>query len=124
MNGLFARLRQLWAALSRLPMTMILASALAGLGIIQMAFLLGNGIYRYHTWRQQTVQVSRQRDELRQQVGVLQAVKSRANDAEYLTGLARCLGYVQPDETVLVASGAREQQGEVPSGNCETVRLP
>lgn len=104
----------------------MIASLLFGLGIVQMAFLLGNGFYRYYNWNRQVQQVTAQRDNLQQDVSVLQAVKNKADDPEYMLGLARCLGFVGADEKVLVATGnvQSSEDGETPAGNCETVRLP
>lgn len=105
---------------------MMIASVLAGLGIVQMTFLFGNGLYRYYTWSHQVEQVRTQRDQLKKDVDVLQAVKDKADDPEYLTGLARCLGYVGANEKLLVATAdiKSTQKGELPAGNCENVRIP
>jgi cell division protein FtsB len=109
-----------WEEVRRLPLTMMIASLLAALGIVQMTFLLGHGVYRYVTWQQQTMQVRAQQAQLKADVQILQDARDRANDAEYLGALSRCLGYVGKNEQVLVANSAEESS----SGNCDPVRLP
>ncbi|WP_293913846.1 septum formation initiator family protein [Deinococcus sp.] len=109
-----------WEEVRRLPLTMMIASLLAALGIVQMCFLLGHGIYRSVTWQQQTTQVRAQEAQLRADVQILQDARDRASDPEYLSALSRCLGYVGKNEQVLVAQSAEESS----LGNCDPVRLP
>ena len=73
---------------------MMIASVLAALGIVQMSFLLGQSVYRYVTWTQQTALVQAQETQLKQDVQILQDAKDKASDPTYLNALARCLGYV------------------------------
>ena len=109
-----------WEEVRRLPLTMMIASVLAALGIVQMSFLLGQSVYRYVTWTQQTALVQAQETQLKQDVQILQDAKDKASDPTYLNALARCLGYVGSSEQVVLAASAKES----PSGNCNPVRLP
>lgn len=110
-----------WEEVRRLPLTMMIASLLAALGIVQMSFLLGQSVYRSLTWTQQIAQALDQQAQLRQDVQILQEAKAKASDPEYMNALARCIGYVGKDERVVVAQGAQD----LPSGgNCAPVRLP
>jgi len=49
-RGLGAR----WRQVQRLPLTLMFASTLTGLGIVQLTFQLGNLAYRTVTWQQET----------------------------------------------------------------------
>ena len=109
-----------WEEVRRLPLSMMLASLLFALGIVQMSFLLGQSVYRYVTWTQQTREVQAQELQLKNDVRILQDAKNKATDPEYLNALARCLGYVGQNETVVVASSATNTA----AGNCQPVRLP
>ena len=109
-----------WEEVRRLPLSMMLASLLCLLGIVQMSFLLGQSVYRHVTWTQQTSVVQAQENQLKNDVRILKDAKTRAADPDYLNALARCLGYVGKDETVVVASSATNTA----AGNCQPVRLP
>ncbi len=110
-----------WEQVRRLPLTMMIASLLSALGIVQMSFLLGQGVYRYVTWTQQTTSALAQEAQLKQDVGILQDAKDKATgDPDYMNALARCIGYVGKGERVVVAQSAENS----PSGNCDPVRLP
>ena len=109
-----------WEEVRRLPLTMMIASVLAALGIVQMSFLLGQSVYRYVTWTQQSTQVQAQKTQLEHDIQILQDAKAKASDPGYLSALARCLGYVGSSEQVVLATSAQES----PSGNCNPVRLP
>ncbi|TSA87911.1 cell division protein FtsB [Deinococcus detaillensis] len=109
-----------WEEVRRLPLTMMIASLLAALGIVQMTFLLGQSGYRYLTWTQQTALARSQQTQLEQDVTVLQDAKAKASDPDYMDALARCIGYVGKTEQVVVAQSAEESL----SGNCDPVRLP
>ena len=130
-----------WEEVRRLPLTMMIASLLAALGIVQMSFLLGQSVYRTLTWTQQTSQALGQQAQLQQDVRVLQEAVSKASDPEYMNALARCIGYVGKNEQVVVAQSAQDEsahnqseqnqstqdqtiQDPPPGGNCDPVRLP
>ena len=110
-----------WEEVRRLPLTMMIASLLAALGIVQMSFLVGQSVYRCLNWTQQTGQALEQQAQLQQDVQVLEGAKARASDPEYMNALARCIGYVGKNEEVVVAQGA---QVSPTGGNCDPVRLP
>ncbi|AWN22371.1 cell division protein FtsB [Deinococcus irradiatisoli] len=112
-----------WEEVRRLPLTMMIASLLAALGIVQMSFLLGQGVYRYVTWTQQTGVALAQEAQLKQDVEILQVAKAKASDPEYMNALARCIGYVGKNERVVVAQSAQDNPG-ANGGNCDPVRLP
>lgn len=109
-----------WRVLSRLPLTLMIASVLLGLGIIQLTFQLGNTIYRSVTWKQETQQTQVRVKGLQRDVNILRDAEKAAQDPAYLEQLARCQGYVGRNESVVVAQGAPT----TPSENCQTVRLP
>ena len=121
-----------WEEVRRLPLTMMIASLLAALGIVQMSFLLGQSVYRTLTWTQQTGQALGQQAQLQQDVQVLQEAVAKASDPEYMNALARCIGYVGKNEQVVVAQSAQDPgvaqdqstQDLSPGGNCDPVRLP
>ena len=109
-----------WEEVRRLPLTMMIASLLFALGIVQMTFLLAQSSYRYITWTQQTREVQTQEAKLKRDVQILQDAVAQSGDPEYLDALARCLGYVGKDETVVVAKSASPTS----AGNCAPLRLP
>ncbi|MFC4454386.1 septum formation initiator family protein [Deinococcus sonorensis] len=104
----------------QLPLTLMLASALAALGSVQMTFLIGNSLYRHYAWQAETRTVQREVAQLRQDLRVLQDTRAHGSDPDYLSAMARCLGFVGTGETVVVAQGATDG----PGGNCDPVRLP
>lgn len=106
--------------LARLPLTMMLTSLLAGLGIVQLSFQLINAGYRSVTWTLQTEEAQRRVKGLERDVQVLQDAEANANTPGYLRELARCQGFVGQDERVVVSPDAPESPGE----NCKTLRLP
>lgn len=109
-----------WYALQRLPVTLMLASLLAGLGIVQLSFQLGLMAYRSVTWTQETNATQSRVLGLEQDVKVLQDAERAASDPGYLEQLARCQGFVGATETVVVSSTASGTPGE----NCAARRLP
>lgn len=109
-----------WRRLSRLPVTLMIASLLLGLGIVQLTFQLGNTAYRSLTWRQETRQTKARVAALQQDVNILRDAEKAAQDPAYLEELARCQGYVGHNENVVVATTAPTTPGE----NCQAVRLP
>ncbi|MFC5849745.1 cell division protein FtsB [Deinococcus petrolearius] len=114
-------LRGRWRQWQRLPVTLIVASLLLGLGIVQLAFQLGNTAYRSVTWTRETRETRVRVAALERDVMVLQEAERSASDPAYLQELARCQGFVGQSETVVVAQkGAPRTPGE----NCELVRLP
>ncbi|MDB5044275.1 MAG: cell division protein FtsB [Deinococcus sp.] len=108
-----------WRALQRLPVTLMLASLLAGLGIVQLSFQLGLIVYRTTTWSQETRDTETRVRGLEQDVKVLQDAERSASDPIYLEQLARCQGFVGATETVVVATTA-----PATSENCDVRRLP
>ncbi|WP_235183285.1 cell division protein FtsB [Deinococcus phoenicis] len=113
-------LRAAWRQVQRLPVTLMLASLLAGLGIVQLTFQLGNLAYRSVTWTRETHATQVRIQGLERDVRVLQEAERGANDPAYLEVLARCQGFVGENEDVVVATGAPETPGE----NCAALRLP
>lgn len=113
-----------WSGLSRrltrLPLTMMLASLLVGLGIVQLSFQLINTAYRSVTWSQQTQEVRARIGQLERDVQVLQDAETYTRSPGYLRELARCQGFVGQDERVIVSPQAPESPGE----NCRALRLP
>ncbi|MFK7603367.1 cell division protein FtsB [Deinococcus sp. SM5_A1] len=113
--------RQLsYRRLSRLPLTMILTSLLAGLGIVQLSFQLINTGYRSVSWTRQTAEAQANIRGLERDVQVLQDAETNANTPGYLRELARCQGFVGADERIIVSPDAPESPGE----NCKALRLP
>lgn len=117
-RGLGAR----WRQVQRLPLTLILTSLLAGLGIVQLSFQLGNLAYRTATWTRETRQTQARIRGLERDLRLLRDAEQAAQDPAYLEVLARCQGFVGENEEVVVAPGAPETPGELQ--NCMTLRLP
>ncbi|WP_345465339.1 cell division protein FtsB [Deinococcus carri] len=113
-------LRASWRQMQRLPVTLMITSLLAGLGIVQLTFQLGNLTYRTLTWRHETQATDARIRALERDVRVLRDAERAANDPAYLEVLARCQGFVGAQEDVVVAKGAPEVSGE----SCKTLRLP
>lgn len=106
--------------LRRVPLLMVITSALAGLGIVQMTFLLGQGAYRALNWSAEARAIEAENGQLRRDIAVLSAVRDQAATPEYLRDLARCQGFVGAREEVVVA----EDASVTAQGNCESVKLP
>ncbi|WP_245557890.1 cell division protein FtsB [Deinococcus apachensis] len=115
-RGLGAR----WRQVQRLPLTLILTSLLAGLGIVQLTFQLGNLGYRTASWTRETHQTQARIRDLERDLRLLRDAEREAQDPAYLEVLARCQGFVGENEEVVVAPGAPETPGEI----CVTQRLP
>lgn len=113
-------LRARWRVVRRLPFTLMLAALLAGLGIVQLTFQLGNLGYRSVTWLRETRTTQVRIASLERDVRVLSEAVAAADDPAYLEQLARCQGFVGAQENVIVAVGAPETPGE----NCAARRLP
>lgn len=109
-----------WRQVQRLPLTLMLACALTGLGIVQLTFQLGNLTYRTLTWQQDTRAANTRIAALERDLRVLREAERGALDPEYLEVLARCQGFVGDNEEIVVAEGAPETPGE----NCATLRVP
>ncbi|UQN07338.1 cell division protein FtsB [Deinococcus sp. QL22] len=109
-----------WRSVQRLPVTLMLASLLAGLGIVQLSFQLGLIAYRTTTWTQETNATQSRVQGLERDVRVLQDAERAASDPVYLEQLARCQGFVGAKETVVVSPAAPS----TPSENCTARRLP
>jgi hypothetical protein len=109
-----------WAALQRLPLSMMIACLLAGLGTVQLTFLIGNGLYRNYMWQKETAAVKQEIVGLKGDLRVLNEVQAHADDPDELRAQARCLGFVGRTETVVVAQDAPEGA----SNNCDAVRMP
>lgn len=110
-----------WRVLSRMPIIMMLASLLLGLGIVQLTFQLGNSVYRSVTWQKETVATRARVKALQDDVKILEDAERWASDPTYLEQLARCQGYVGRNETVVVATSASTDPG---GESCTPVRLP
>ncbi|THF70162.1 cell division protein FtsB [Deinococcus sp. Arct2-2] len=109
-----------WRSVQRLPVTLMLASLLAGLGIVQLSFQLGLIAYRTTTWTQETNATQSRVRGLESDVKVLQDAARSASDPSYLEQLARCQGFVGAKETVVVSPTAAGTY----SDNCTARRLP
>lgn len=99
---------------------MMIACLLAGLGTVQLTFLIGNGLYRNYVWQKETVAVKGEIAALQGDVRVLSEVQAHADDPDELRAQARCLGFVGKTEVVVVAQNAPEGA----SNNCDAVRTP
>lgn len=113
--------------MKNLPVLMVIASVLSGLGIVQMTFLIGQNLYRTYEWTQETRSLREEVRQLREDIVTLDTVNEQAQTPAYLEQLARCRGFVREAERVVVDE--RLLEGEVApelpeEGNCETVRLP
>nr|WP_255578986.1 MULTISPECIES: septum formation initiator family protein [unclassified Deinococcus] len=97
------------------------ASLLAGLGIVQLTFQLGNSVYRTLTWSAETRQTQARVQTLERDVQILQDAVRASQDPEYLRALARCRGFVGKNERVVVASDAPDTP---PGENCKALRVP
>lgn len=106
--------------LKRIPLLMVITSLLAGLGIVQMTFLTGHGVYRALSWSAEAREIRAENAQLTRDIATLKEVQTRAGDPEYLRELARCQGFVGSEERVVV-----DEAATVPTqGNCEPVSLP
>ena len=106
--------------MKRVPLLMVVASVLAGLGIVQMTFLIGHALYRNAQWNQEIRSERAAVITLRRDINVLDTVGDRVNDPAYLAELARCQGFVGGREKVVV-----DEKAVAPKqGNCEPVQLP
>ncbi|WP_230275478.1 MULTISPECIES: cell division protein FtsB [unclassified Deinococcus] len=115
------RAERYFQRLQRLPLTMMAASLLAGLGIVQLTFQLGNSVYRTLTWSAETRQTQARVQTLERDVQILQDAVRASQDPEYLRALARCRGFVGKNERVVVASDAPDTP---PGENCKALRVP
>ena len=109
-----------WAEVQRLPISMMIACLLAGLGAVQLTFLIGNGLYRSYVWQAQTRSVTQEIAALNTDLRVLREAQAHADDPQELQAQARCLGFVGKGETVIVAQDAPDGA----SNNCDAVRMP
>ena len=106
--------------MKRPPVLMMIASVLAGLGIVQMTFLVGQSVYRTISWSAQARALHGDNEQLSKDIGVLGSVRAHLDDPDYLRALARCQGFVGQGEQVVVA-----QDASVPeNGNCDKIALP
>ncbi|WP_245808313.1 cell division protein FtsB [Deinococcus hopiensis] len=108
-----------WRQVQRLPLTLMLASLLVGLGIVQLTFQLGLMTYRTVTWSRETQATLARVHGLERDVRVLRDAQQAAYDPAYLETLARCEGYVGEREQVIVSPDAPGT-----AENCAPVRLP
>lgn len=99
---------------------MILTSLLAGLGIVQLTFQLGNSVYRSVTWSRETREIQARVLTLEHDVQILREAEVYTSTPEYMREQARCSGYVGIQEKVVVARAAPQMTGEP----CKVVRLP
>lgn len=109
-----------WRQVQRLPLTLMLTSLLAGLGIVQLSFQLGHLAYRTASWARETWGTQARIHGLERDLRLLRDAERAAQDPAYLEVLARCQGFVGEKEEVVVAQGAPETPGEI----CVTLRLP
>lgn len=77
----------------------LLFLALAVLGSMHVSAMFGVEIWRAATGRQQVARLRADVAALEQERAELLAVTQHAGDARYREQLARCLGFVMPDET-------------------------
>ena len=93
---------------------------IAVVGCIHVVSMLGVEIYRNVVSRQEIVRLSGDVEALSGELASLQAVVDHADDAQYREQLARCLGFVRPDETrymTLAEPGATQNAGVPPCGS-------
>ncbi|WP_328774681.1 cell division protein FtsB [Deinococcus aquaedulcis] len=114
--------RAWWRRVQRLPLSMMVASVLAALGIVQLSFQLGHMAYRSVTWSAETRQTLARVAALEQDARVLRDAIRAANDPAYLEQLARCEGYVGANEKLIVSSDAPTPR--FPGDNCKALRVP
>ena len=114
--------RDWWRRLQRLPLSMILASVLLGLGIVQLTFQLGNSLYRTTTWSRDTQDTRARIQTLERDVQELQDAVQAARTPERLRELARCRGWVDTSEEVVVSRDAPAPG--TPTETCKTLRVP
>ncbi|MVN88451.1 cell division protein FtsB [Deinococcus sp. HMF7620] len=112
-----------WRRLQRLPLSMMVASVLAALGIVQLSFQLGHLAYRSVVWSAQTRETLDRVALLEGDVRVLKDAIQAASDPAYLEQLARCEGYVGKTEQVIVSSTAPVRP-PAPGTICKALRLP
>ncbi len=99
---------------------MMIACLLAGLGTVQITFLIGNSLYRTYAWQQETRAVQRENAALSTDIRVLKEAQAHASDPDELRAQARCLGFVGKGEQVVVDEAAQEGTND----NCDAVRMP
>ena len=93
---------------------------IAVIGCIHVMSMLGVELYRAVTSRQEIARLSGDVEALSGELAGLQAVVDHADDAQYREQLARCLGFVRPDETrymTLAEPGATQSVGVPPCGS-------
>ena len=93
---------------------------IAVIGCIHVVSMLGVELYRNVVSRQEIVRLSGDVEALSGELASLQAVVDHADDAQYREQLARCLGFVRPDETrymTLAEPGATQNAGVPPCGS-------
>jgi len=93
---------------------------IAVIGCIHVVSMLGVELYRNVVSRQEIVRLSGDVEALQGELASLQAVVDHADDAQYREQLARCLGFVRPDETrymTLAEPGATQNVGVPPCGS-------
>ncbi|WP_229784826.1 cell division protein FtsB [Deinococcus radiotolerans] len=114
--------RDWWRRLQRLPLSMMIASALLALGIVQLTFQLGHSLYRTSTWTRDTQATQARTRELERDIEELQDAVKYTQTPEHLQELARCLGYVGVKEKKIVALNAPTV--DRPTEICKTLRVP
>ena len=93
---------------------------IAVIGCIHVVSMLGVELYRNVVSRQEIMRLSGDIASLQDELASLQAVVDHAGDAQYREQLARCLGFVRPDETrymTLAEPGATQNAGVPPCGS-------
>ncbi|WP_229783976.1 cell division protein FtsB [Deinococcus sedimenti] len=114
--------RDWWRRLQRLPLSMMLASALLALGIVQLTFQVGHSLYRTTTWTRDTEAAQARIRDLERDIEELQDAVAAAQTPEHLRELARCEGFVGVTEKKIVARSASPQDG--PTEICKILRVP
>ena len=93
---------------------------IAVIGCIHVVSMLGVELYRNVISRQEIVRLSGDIEALSGELDSLQAIVDHADDGQYREQLARCLGFVRPDETrymTLAEPGATQNVGVPPCGS-------
>lgn len=109
----------------QLPLTLMIACLLCGLGSVQLTFQLANSLYRTQSRLNETRAVQRDVAALKRDLRVLSEVQAHASDPEALRQMARCLGFVGVGETVVLVRQPNEPgQAGVQEPNCQAIRLP
>ncbi len=112
-----------WKRWQRLPLLMIFTSVLAAFGIVQTTFQIGHMVYRSITWSKEYDLSQQQVKQLQRDIRILNEAQTALKSESYMHELARCQGFVDKDEQVIVDLKA-QVNAQLPGENCAMVRIP